>query len=154
MKFASLVQSNNVLTNTKSDSAEDAIRAIVAHIQESGDFKLPENALDMILERERSYPTGIGESVAIPHTNCLDLEETFIAVGFFPEGVPFGGPGGSAKLVILLLNPPGNINLHLKMLARISRLARSGVVKNIPADASPEVLMACLAEAEKEFLEL
>jgi mannitol/fructose-specific phosphotransferase system IIA component (Ntr-type) len=154
MKFASMVQPSFVLVNARADDAETAIQMILDHAEESGEVKLPSNSLAMILERERNYPTGIGGGVAIPHTNCLELVDTFVAVGYFPEGVNFGGPDGVSKLIVLLLSPPGNSNLHLKMLARISRLTRGGIATSFEDSPTPESLIEGLAECEKEFLEL
>ncbi|MDP2360686.1 MAG: PTS sugar transporter subunit IIA [bacterium] len=154
MKFSQLLRPEHVLVGAKAADASHAIRQLVQLLAATGALKEPERALPLVLEREREYATGIGAGVAIPHCNCLLLPEGLVAAGLFDNGVDFGAPDGPARLVLLLLSPPGNSGGHLKLLARISRLARHGLCQRLAEQATPEAVILGFAEAERDFLDL
>ncbi len=154
MKVSHLLQPALLRTGAHAADAEGAIRLLVDLVADAGLLKDPAIVRDLVLEREGEYPTGIGSGVAVPHCSCLELEESLVALAAFPDGVNFGAPDGPARLVFLLLSPPGNSGAHLKLLARISRLARHDICTRLAACHSPEALIAGVAAAEQDFLEL
>lgn len=154
MKVSHLLQPALLQTGAHAADAEGAIRLLVDRMAQAGFLKDPPEVLRLVLEREREYPTGIGSGVAVPHCSCLELDESLVALAAFPEGVDFGAPDGPVRLVFLLLSPPGNSGAHLKLLARISRLARHDICTRLAACTSPDALVAGVAAAEQDFLEL
>ena len=114
-----------------------------------------DQAFSLVMEREDEYPTGIGEAVAIPHTNCLQISKPLVAVGTFPAGVDFAAADGlKASLLVLLLSPQGNSGGHLKMLARISRLARRGLAEELLACSDSLALIEKVELAEEDLLDM
>ena len=91
-----------------------------------------ENSLDrqevirVLQERERLGSTGIGEGVAIPHGKLKDLKRLLISFGRSRSGVDFDSMDGKpAHLFFLLVAPEESVGVHLKTLARISKLLKN-----------------------------
>jgi len=154
MKFSTLLTPDRVLVQGRADGSEGAIRALVERLVAAGGVADAGQALAMVMEREREYPTGIGGGVAIPHSNCVQVADSQVAVGLFPAGLDFGADDGPATLVVLLLSPAGNSGGHLKLLARISRLARHGLAQRLAALDSPAAVLAAIAAEERDYLDL
>ncbi len=80
--------------------------------------------LTRLTAREEQVSTGIGQGVAIPHATIEGLEKTHCIIAQIPQGVDFKALDSlPVHIVFLLLSPPGKIGDHLRLLARIARLA-------------------------------
>jgi PTS system nitrogen regulatory IIA component len=94
-----------------------------------------------VLERERSFPTGIGEGLAMPHGFVRDLAP-LVLFARFPAGVPFDAPDRRpVRLCTLLVGPDSadGRRVHLGLLARLSNLflePRAAVALAAARDAS------------------
>lgn len=154
MKLSHLLQTPHILAQGHARDAGEGIALLVDLLAASGALRNRERALELVLEREHDYPTGIGAGVAIPHSNCLAQAETLVALGHFPDGLDFQAPDGPAQLVFLLLCPPGQSGGHLKLLARVSRLARHDLRGRLAGRSTAEDLLRGLEEAEQDFLDL
>ncbi|MFI5288721.1 MAG: PTS sugar transporter subunit IIA [Polyangia bacterium] len=77
----------------------------------------------LLLERERLASTAIGEGVAIPHGKLDAVGKLVACVGRAPQGVDFDSMDGRpTHLFFVLVAPENSTGVHLKALARISRL--------------------------------
>jgi len=89
-----------------------------------------ERLLEVLLERERLGSTGIGDGIAIPHGKMPELENLLLAFGRSRAGVDFDSLDGKpAHLFFLVVAPDRSAGIHLKALARISRLLKSYSVR-------------------------
>ena len=81
---------------------------------------------ETLLEREKLGSTGIGEGVAIPHGKLAGLPGLVAAFGRSVRGIDFQSIDGKpAQLLFVLFAPENSAGIHLKALARISRLFRN-----------------------------
>ena len=86
--------------------------------------------LRVLLEREALGSTGIGDGVAIPHGKLKRLDNQLIAFGLSRKGVDFDAMDGKpARLFFMLIAPEDSVGLHLKTLARISKLLKAPLVR-------------------------
>lgn len=117
-----------------------------------------ENGLDraevirVLQERERLGSTGIGEGVAIPHGKLKDLDKLLISFGRSRRGIDFDSMDGKpAHLFFLLIAPEESVGVHLKTLARISKLLKNPAVRRrlLEADGSEELYRIISEEEEK-----
>ncbi len=84
-----------------------------------------EDALAVLREREALGSTAVGEGVAIPHGKIRTLRTPALAMGRSEAGVPFDAPDGQVcTLFFLLLLPPNEAGLHLRLLAQLARRAK------------------------------
>lgn len=78
---------------------------------------------ETLLEREKLGSTGIGEGVAIPHGKLPGIPGLIAAFARSGKGVDFASIDGKpTQLFFVLFAPDNSAGLHLKALARISRL--------------------------------
>jgi PTS system nitrogen regulatory IIA component len=84
-----------------------------------------ERLLQTLIEREKLGSTGIGEGVAIPHGKLSGLPGLIGAFARKRAGVDFAAIDGKPTyLFFVLFAPENSAGVHLKALARISRLFR------------------------------
>jgi len=109
--------------------------------------------LRVLLERERLGSTGIGDGVAIPHGKLKQLDRLLIAFGRHRQGVDFDSMDGKpAHLFFLLVAPEESVGIHLKALARISKLLKSpGVRQRLVAAGGADDILAIINEEEEKI---
>jgi PTS system nitrogen regulatory IIA component len=109
--------------------------------------------IKVLQERERLGSTGIGEGVAIPHGKLKDIDRLLISFGRSTSGVEFDSMDGKpAKLFFLLLAPEESVGIHLKTLARISKLLKSPAVRRRLLDAGDkEDIYRVIGEEEEKL---
>ena len=107
--------------------------------------------IDALIERERLGTTGIGRSVALPHTRLSSLKNIFCA---FIKTTPVDFESVDDKpvdLAFLLLVPEDAGADHLKALARLLRLLRDEAVSTALRQANdPETVYAIIKENDTE----
>jgi len=82
--------------------------------------------LAVLQEREKLGSTGIGDGVAIPHGKLKELKKLLAVFGKSTRGVKFNAiDGRPVHLFFLLVAPENSAGVHLKALARLSRLLKN-----------------------------
>jgi mannitol/fructose-specific phosphotransferase system IIA component (Ntr-type) len=72
----------------------------------------------------------MGHGVAIPHGRLEGLQEPAIVVAIHEEGVDFDAIDGQpTKIVVMLLVPNDDHQLHLGLLAKLARLLQQEHVR-------------------------
>ena len=119
--FSDLLQARAVIpaleAATKDGALLEAARALAAI---GGDG--PERLHGLFTDRERRASTAIGGGIAVPH---IKWDGPFAAgLALSRAGIEFGAMDGKPVHVFFLLAAPGGrAGEHLKIMARISRLA-------------------------------
>jgi len=131
MKFSELINKNYIISefegSTKKQVLEELVEALAANKGEIDKVDL----LNALLEREKLGSTGIGDGVAIPHGKLNGLDNIILLFGKSGQGVDFDAIDGKpVYLVFLLVAPADSAGLHLKALARLSRMLREKEFKN------------------------
>jgi len=113
-----------VVSRLQANDMEGVVQEICARASDAG-IGNADVIAERLLERERAHTTVMGSGLAIPHATVPDLPEPVIGVALARDPIPFGPPGTDpVRLLIVLLSPPGRERQHVKLLARICRLAR------------------------------
>ena len=109
--------------------------------------------LAMVLEeRERVNSTGVGEGVAIPHGKLPELSTLSASFGVSHAGIDFEAHDKKPTfLFFALVAPENSAGLHLKALARISRLFRNASFREsiLAAKGAQEIYSLILQEDAK-----
>jgi PTS system nitrogen regulatory IIA component len=125
MKILDFVRPELVVADIAAHEKQAVLAELAAHVSActDGPDKIDRDALTRVLvERERLASTAIGEGVAIPHGK-MAIPRLVGAVGRSREGVDFESMDGSpTHLFFVLVAPENSTGIHLKALARISRL--------------------------------
>ena len=81
----------------------------------------------VLAERERLGSTAIGDGIAIPHGKLPKVTKYSRDLRRHVQGVDFESlDGNPTHLFFMLVAPEDSTSLHLKALARVSRLLRDG----------------------------
>ena len=107
----------------------------------------------VLMERERLGSTGIGDGIGIPHGKLKNLDRLVLGFGLSRPGVDFESMDGRpTHLFFLLITPENSTDLHLKLLARVSRLLKKEPLKDMlmKAESADEVI-AIIGEDDDEF---
>ncbi|MEW5854317.1 MAG: PTS sugar transporter subunit IIA [Myxococcota bacterium] len=133
MKLVEILGPSRVIphlsANTKPEVLRELTHALVDH---DPDFPpgSAERVYETLLERERLSSTGIADGVAIPHGKHPGLTSLKAVLGIRRDGLDFAAIDGQpSKIFILLVAPENSAGLHLKALARISRLFKEPALR-------------------------
>ena len=126
MKIVDFVGPELIVPQLQAREKSAVIRELADHLAAhvSGPQRIDREVLaKVLLERERLASTAIGEGVAIPHGKLDAVGKLVACVGRAVEGVDFDSMDGRpTHLFFVLVAPENSTGVHLKALARISRL--------------------------------
>ncbi len=130
MKLTDILQQDQIIPELKS-RAKRAVMEELCQCLINGRPELDlKSLMEVLIERERLGSTGIGDGIAIPHGKLASLDHLLLAFGRSLDGVDFDSLDGKpAHLFFLVVAPEDSAGIHLKALARISRLLKSNVVR-------------------------
>jgi PTS system nitrogen regulatory IIA component len=123
MKITEILGPELVVPELKAEKKADVLRELAAAL--SARYREVDlAALTAVLaERERLGSTAIGDSIAIPHGKIRGVSRILGVFGRHSKGVEFESlDGNPTHLFFLLVAPEDSTSLHLKALARVSRL--------------------------------
>ena len=114
----------------------------------------PEKMADAIRQRESLHPTALDNGVALLHPRRPmpgNIAEHFLALAKTSQGIPFGGPRGQLTDIYFLI-ASANDQLHLKTLARLSRMiSRPQFVSTLRELESSSEILQFITESESEL---
>ena len=123
MKLVDFIREDMIVPELRSREKFDVIRELAGHLSRAVEGVAGEDLVRVLSEREKLASTAIGDGIAIPHGK-LDAVGTLVAcVGRSASGVSFDSMDGKpTHLFFVLVAPENSTGIHLKALARISRL--------------------------------
>ena len=125
MKILDFLPREAILGDLKSQDKKGVLEELAAPVAESAGTG-HENLVRVLLERERLGSTGIGGGIGIPHGKSKEVENLLIGFGRSRKGVDFESMDGKpTHIFFLIITPDNSTSLHLKVLARISRILKS-----------------------------
>lgn len=109
--------------------------------------------LRVLLEREELGSTGIGDGIAIPHGKIKKIENLIVSFGRSLDGVDFQSMDGKpTHIIFLLIAPENSAGIHLKALARISRLLKdSAFRRNIMGATTSQEIYDIIAQEDEKY---
>lgn len=131
-----------ISVSLKSDTKKKVLQELTQLLIDSSEIKEKDKdeIIKVLSARESIGSTGIGYGVAIPHGKCQSVENVILAIGYSKEGIDFNSIDHKpVHLFFLLLTSPEHGQMHLKVLARLSRflkdrLFRESLIKAKIAD--------------------
>jgi PTS system nitrogen regulatory IIA component len=123
MKIVDFIREDLILPDLKSTAKLDLLAELADHLALHHDGVSRDALLKVLVDRERLASTAIGEGVAIPHGKLDAVGKLVACVGRARAGVDFDSMDGKpTHLFFVLVAPENSTGVHLKALARISRL--------------------------------
>jgi len=152
MKILEALSPQAIVSDLKSRDKKGVLEELVAPITPAAGLAA-EDLVRVLMERERLGSTGIGGGIGIPHGKLKVLDRLVVGVGRSHEGVDFESMDGKpTHLFFLLITPENSTGLHLKLLARISRILKNETFKDkLMAAADADAIYAIIQEQDEEF---
>lgn len=148
MKLIEFLQPSAVLGDLPGPTAQAVLADLCRPIAAARRMD-SQRLLEVLLEREKLGSTGIGEGVAIPHGKVPGLPSLTASFGRSRQGIDFKAIDGKPTyLFFALFAPENSAGLHLKALARISRIFKSAAFRGAIMQAEDAAAMYRLIEEE------
>jgi PTS system nitrogen regulatory IIA component len=123
MKIVDFVRPEMVVADLSATDKSGVVKELAAHLASRVSGVDADVLARVLLDRERLASTAIGEGVAIPHGKLDAVGRLVACVGRAPGGIDFESMDGRpTHLFFVLVAPENSTGVHLKALARISRL--------------------------------
>ena len=153
MKILDVLTKEAIIADLKSRTKTEVLDELVRPVVRVAGVSREEHLVKVLLERERLGSTGIGGGIGIPHGKLKDLDHLMIGFGLSRKGVDFESlDGAPTRIFFLLVTPENSTGLHLKMLARISRVLKNEPFRErlLQAGDSDEIY-GIIKEEDEEF---
>ena len=152
MKICDVLDRKSILPDLKALNKKGILEELVVPVAEIAGVSQKDLA-KVLMERERLGSTGIGGGIGIPHGKMKNLESLVLGFGLSRKGVDFESLDGQpTHIFFLLVTPENSTGLHLKLLARISRILKNDPFKSRLLEASDsDEILGIIKEEDEEF---
>ena len=152
MKILDVMHKEAIIDDLKSQTKKGVLEEMVAPLSHmtGKDHKA---LVRVLMDRERLGSTGIGGGIGIPHGKIKDLESLVLGFGLSRKGVDFEAIDGlPTHIFFLLITPENSTGLHLRLLARISRILKNDDFKErLKNAADRDEIFDIIKEEDEEF---
>ena len=125
MKITDILSADMIIPDLKGTTKPDILSELAKLLTSKYKEISLRDLLAVLAERERLCSTAIGDGIAIPHGKLRGVAKIIGAFGRHVNGVDFDSlDGGPSQLFFVLVAPEDSASLHLKALARVSRLLK------------------------------
>ncbi|UCD89744.1 MAG: PTS sugar transporter subunit IIA [Desulfobacterales bacterium] len=152
MKILDVLHKEAILPDLKSFDKKGVLEELVTPVSRISGVN-HDHLVRVLMERERLGSTGIGEGIGIPHGKLKDIESLILGFGLSRKGVDFESMDGlPTHIFFLLITPENSTGIHLKLLARISRILKNEVFREKLLNAADsDEIYSIIMEEEKEL---
>lgn len=152
MKILEVMSKEAILDDLKSQNKKGILEELVVPLASSTGLN-SEALVRVLMERERLGSTGIGGGIGIPHGKIKDLESLVLGFGLSRNGINFESIDGEpTHIFFVLITPEDSTGLHLKLLARISRILKNDHFKERLLNAADrDELFEIIKQEDEEF---
>ena len=154
MKISDILKRDFIIADLAGGDKPTVLRELSGFLENNGTIKNQSTLLDSLMEREKLGSTGIGENVAVPHAKSGEIDRIFVLFARSTSGVEFESLDQKpVYFICLLIAPSKSTGLHLKALARISRLLKSQKLRNDILNAKGiDEIYTILIEEDSSFI--
>ncbi len=151
MKILDVLQKEAILVDLKAKDKKGVLEELVTPVAHIAGIN-HKDLVRVLMDREQLGSTGIGKGIGIPHGKLKGLESLILGFGLSRKGIDFESiDGRPTHIFFLLVTPENSTGLHLKLLAKISKILkndsfREGLLNAIDSDE----IYAIIKEEDKE----
>ena len=155
MKITDLLTKDSISIGISLQNKSDAIDTAVGLMNNLNNLKDLEEFKRQVYIREEKGSTGVGEGVAIPHGKSSVVTKPGLAAMTIPDGVEFESlDGNPVNLLFLIAAPDNDSNVHLEILATLSKLLMDDkFIKSLVEAKSKEEFLEIIDKAERKKFE-
>lgn len=152
MQINDLLRKDLMILNLEATEKEAAIDEMIARLDEQGIVDDASVYKEGIMSREAQTSTGLGDGIAMPHSKNPAVQEPAVLFAKSTKGVEYEALDGQpVELFFMIAAPEGGNDLHLEVLASLSRkLIDADVISQLKNAETPEEVQAVFTESEEE----
>lgn len=152
MKIVDILSEDLIIPELEAKSRDAVIRELVDRIARVRPRVSADGAVRVLVAREDIGSTGVGHGLAIPHAKLSALDGAVACFARSVAGVDFAARDGRPCFLFLaLLAPEGNAGIHLKALARASRLFKEPAFLQALRDAAADQVWSMIRDKDAEL---
>ena len=123
MRITDLLDRRSIDLNGTPKTKNEALDQMIALMAKSGTLRDVDAYRAEVYRREEESTTGIGDGLAIPHGKCDAVIKPGLAAMVVKNGVEYDSLDGEpVNLIFLIAAPNTKDNVHLDVLAKLSRM--------------------------------
>jgi fructose-specific phosphotransferase system IIA component len=156
MKISEILTEDVLAICMDAKDKTDAINKMVDLANLSGKITDLEKVRTVVFEREKLVSTGVGKGFAIPHGKSDDIKDIVAAFAVLSEPIDFDSiDSEKVVFIFLLVGKDSMLNMHIKLLSRISRLMNKDEFRDnlLKAKSKAELLQIFKTE-EQNYLDI
>jgi PTS system nitrogen regulatory IIA component len=140
MEIKDVLDEKMMVFDLKAKTKGEVLEELVKVLKENDVVDDEKGFLEVVKKREEEFSTGIGYGVAIPHGKSSLVKKPSIVFGKSQNGIDYNSMDGKPAHLFFLIAVPDNSNeLHLKVLADLSRaLMHKEVREALEKASTPE----------------
>jgi len=153
MRVVDFLQPDAVVANLDATTKPAVLAELSQRLARTVPGVDPETLRHVLEERELLASTAIGDGIAIPHGKLDSVGHLVGVLGRAVKGIEFESIDGKpTHLVFMLVAPASSTGVHLKALARLSRLFRDPDFRQrLLAAPSGEAMYQVIAEEDAKY---
>ena len=144
MKITDLLKKESISLKAAPTNKAECLEMAISLMEKAGNISDYKAYKEQVFFRETEGTTGIGDGIAIPHGKCDAVKSPGLAAMVIPGGVEYEALDGEpVDLLFLIAAPNTKDNIHLDVLAKLSRLLmHDDFVKALKSASSPDEFLA------------
>jgi mannitol/fructose-specific phosphotransferase system IIA component (Ntr-type) len=120
------LKKENIFLDSTLDSKADVLKYISDVCAKNGIIRDPELLHKGLIEREQTMSTGVGNGLGFPHTTNPETRDACVIVIRLAKPIDFDALDHQpVDIIIGLIFPASDPGIHVRMLARVSRLCQN-----------------------------
>ena len=151
MKLGDILSSRRIILDLQPGPKVEVLRELTARLAELGEIDDGPAVADALIEREEMITTGVKEGFAFPHAFTPHVDSLKLTIGVVRGGTDYQSlDARPVEFILLLLGPPSRQDLHLQVLARLSRIAtESGMLEALREAETAEAILERFEESDR-----
>jgi fructose-specific phosphotransferase system IIA component len=130
LRITDYINEDLIFLELEAKDKDSAIAAIIERMSRTNVFDNASSFLKEVRGREKLGSTGIGKGVALPHARTQHVKNIVVAFARLSTGIDFQSEDKEPVRLIFLLGTPLNcVGEYLKVLATISKIARTDKIR-------------------------
>ena len=151
MKISDILTEDVIDHKLIAQNKTEAINNMIDLAYNSGKILNLEEVRKVVFEREKLVSTGVGKGFAIPHGKSDDITDIVAAFGIMAEPIDFDSiDSEKVSFIFLLVGKDSMLNMHIKLLSRISRLMNKDEFREKLLNAGTKAEVLTLFQKEEQ----
>lgn len=125
LKIIDYLQAGYIYLDTQLASKTDVLKYIAEVCVQNGIVKSFSTLYEGLIQREDTMSTGVGGGLGFPHTTSPEAKDAAVVLIRLAKPIDFDSLDNHPVAIILaLIIPESNPAIHVRLLARVSRLCK------------------------------